>query len=81
MTITLYRKGKQKKVKGLMVDRIDCTPDRVEHLTGLGWSASPFEAHHPKPLPLPEPLPEPVSMPESEPVYEYKVKKKKGKKK
>ena len=79
MTITLYRKGKQKKVKGLMVDRIDCTPDRVEHLTGLGWSASPFEAYHPKPVPLP--LPEPVSMPESEPVYEYKVKKKKGKKK
>ncbi len=75
MTVTLYRKGKQKKVKGLMVDRVDCIPDRVELLLGKGWSRTPFEAHNPKPVPLP--LPEPVV--EDEPEMEYKPKRKRKK--
>ncbi len=55
MTQMLYRKGKQKKVQGFMVDRLDAADDRIDDLCNKGWSRTPYECYHPKPVAPPRP--------------------------
>lgn len=59
MSVRLYRKGKQKKVQGFLVDRLDCVPERVEELCDKGWHRTPRAAYA---LPMPAPVAEKSEM-------------------
>jgi len=70
MSTMLYRPGKQKKMQGFMVDRLDAADERVEALCEGEWSRTPYEAYNPRPV---APALAPI------PLFEPKPKKKKKK--
>ena len=79
MSTMLYRRGKQKKMQGFMVDRLDAADDRVEALCEGEWSRTPYECYHPRPV-APALAPIPLFEPEPEPKPKPKKKKKKSRK-
>ena len=77
MSTMLYKPGKQKKMHGFMVDRLDAADERVGELCSKGWARTPYEAYNPRPV---APVLAPIPLFEPEPEPEQKPKKKKKKK-